>query len=63
MRERVYDAACLLLSEPVTGLQGVYREPNAEIGFRGFLASLTGRALARCRPRDRVAPHQRDQRS
>jgi hypothetical protein len=49
MRERLYDSACLLLSEPVAGLQGVYREPNAEIGFRSFLTSLTGRALAHAR--------------
>ncbi len=49
MRERLYDAACLLLSEAVAGLQGVYREPNAEIGFRSFLTSLTGRVLAHAR--------------
>ena len=51
MRERLYDAARLLLSDPTSGLQGAYREPNPETDFRSFLASLTGRALAYARMR------------
>ena len=49
MRERLYDAARLLLSDPTSGLHGAYREPNPETDFHSFLASLTGRALAHAR--------------
>ena len=34
VRERLYDAACLILSEKIGGLEGQYREPNAEINSR-----------------------------
>jgi hypothetical protein len=47
VRERLYDSACLLLSPAEGGLQiGAYREPNAELGFANFVASLLGHALA-----------------
>ncbi|HET9176950.1 MAG TPA: PaeR7I family type II restriction endonuclease [Terriglobia bacterium] len=46
VRERLYDATCLLLSDAVGGLRGEYSEPCAEIGFRNFSASLTAHALA-----------------
>lgn len=49
MRERLYDAACLVLSNQVEGLRGGYREPNSELGFRSFVASLMGRAVAHAR--------------
>ena len=46
VRSRLYDAACFLTSSSDEGLQGVYREPNAELSFRTFLTSLLGRAMA-----------------
>jgi len=46
IRERLYDAACLLLSGKTNGLRGEYREPSDEIGFRNFAASLTAHAIA-----------------
>ena len=52
VRERLYDAACFLLSDRATGLKGKYREPLAELSFQNFAASLTGRmaAYAKLRP-------------
>jgi hypothetical protein len=46
VRERLYDAACLILSDSKTGAQGVYHEPSAELCFRSFAASLIARAVA-----------------
>ena len=46
VRERLYDATCFLLSSADTGTQGAYREPNPELTFSNFIASLLGRALA-----------------
>lgn len=46
VRARLYDAACLLLSSRAGGATGEYREPNPELGFRTFVASLLGRAIA-----------------
>lgn len=43
VRERLYDAACLLTSDEQSGLCGEYREPSEELGFRNFAASLIGR--------------------
>lgn len=45
VRERLYDSAALLLSSPATGLKGLYREPNPELGFESFVTALVGRAL------------------
>ena len=42
VRERLYDAACFLMSDEETGLLGQYREPSEEIGFRNFAGSLIG---------------------
>lgn len=52
VRERLYDAACFLLSDRGGGLKGKYREPSAELSFQNFAASLTGRmvAYAKLRP-------------
>ncbi|MGD2176072.1 MAG: PaeR7I family type II restriction endonuclease [Candidatus Brocadiaceae bacterium] len=44
VRERLYDAACLLLSDRQTGPNGAYREPCEELCFARFCASLTSRA-------------------
>jgi len=46
IRERLYDAACFLLSDKVSGLKGHFREPSSELSFANFVASLTGRAIA-----------------
>ena len=41
IRERLYDGACLILSERDAGLHsGAFREPDSEIGFKPFIASL-----------------------
>ncbi len=49
VRERLYAAACLLLSSPKEGLRGAYSEPSTEAGFRNFAASLIAHALAHAR--------------
>ena len=41
VRERLYDAACLLLSDQAGGAKGAYREPSEEISFTNFAALLT----------------------
>ncbi len=45
-RERLYDSACFLLTDPKDGTRGKYRECNAELGFEQFAISLTSRAVA-----------------
>jgi hypothetical protein len=49
IRERLYDGACLVLSDRQSGLEGAYSEPVAELSFRSFAESLMGRALASVR--------------
>src|SRR2546427_1530762 len=46
VRERLYDAACFLLSDATKGPEGAYREPNPELTFSNFITSLLGRAVA-----------------
>ncbi|MBA3009795.1 MAG: PaeR7I family type II restriction endonuclease [Proteobacteria bacterium] len=46
VRERLYDATCLLLSGKDTGLNGGYSEPNAEVNFKNFAISLSAHAMA-----------------
>lgn len=46
VRERLYDAACFLMSNATDGIRGQYREPNAELGFQNFMASLIAKATA-----------------
>ncbi len=46
VRERLYHAACLILSEQETGPQGEYEEPENEIGIDRFMTSLTAHAIA-----------------
>jgi hypothetical protein len=43
VRSRLYDSACLILSPRNSR---TYREPNLEVGFRNFVTSLLGRAIA-----------------
>lgn len=51
VRERLYDAACFLLSDRKGGRRGRYMEPSAELSFENFAASLTGRTSAYARLR------------
>ena len=51
MREQLYDAACLLLSDTVTGTRGEYREASEETNFSTFADSLLARAIALSRGR------------
>ncbi|MEF8788252.1 MAG: PaeR7I family type II restriction endonuclease [Planctomycetota bacterium] len=44
VRERVYNAACLVLSDREKGLDGHYSEPCKEVDFQHFVASLEGKA-------------------
>lgn len=46
VRERLYDAASLLLSDRQRGQQGHFREPCDEISFISFATSLTAKVLA-----------------
>ena len=46
MRERLYDGACLLLSDKTGGLKGQFTEPNPEFSFTTFATSLTAHAMA-----------------
>lgn len=46
VRERLYDAACFLMSDAKNGLQGRYEEPVAELCFKNFMASLLARAIS-----------------
>lgn len=46
VRERLYDAACFLMSNSIDGRKGRYREPATELGFQNFVASLVAKAVA-----------------
>jgi len=46
VRERLYDATCLLLSDRYNGVNGSYSEPNAELKFKNFATSLSAHAIA-----------------
>lgn len=46
VRERLYDAACFLLSNAAKGVKGAYREPAPELSFQNFIASLLAKAIA-----------------
>ncbi|MGQ0503343.1 MAG: PaeR7I family type II restriction endonuclease [Panacagrimonas sp.] len=46
VRERLYDATCFLMSSAKDGPLGIYTEPNTELSFRNFAASLSARATA-----------------
>lgn len=51
VRERLYDAACLILSSPDGGKKGEFTEPNSDLSFQSFIASLTTHAIAHTRKR------------
>lgn len=46
VRERLYNAACFVMSSRNGGPKGLFSEPNPEIAFRPFIASLIGHATA-----------------
>jgi hypothetical protein len=46
VRERLYDAACFLVSNAKGGPKGLYREPAPELNFEKFVASLVAKAIA-----------------
>jgi len=51
VRERLYDAACFLLSDAVNGPKGGFREPSPELSFENFSASLVGHVLGAAKSR------------
>ena len=51
MRERLYDGACLILTDKAGGQKGQFVEPNPEFGFAAFATSLSARAIAHARMR------------
>lgn len=53
LRERLYDGACLLLSDKTGGLKGRFTEPNPECSFTTFATSLTAHATAYAKIRQR----------
>ncbi|MDE0093045.1 MAG: restriction endonuclease [Gammaproteobacteria bacterium] len=42
VRERLYNAACFIMSDEQTGIAGSYLEPMNELNFKNFAASLIG---------------------
>lgn len=48
LRERLYDGACLLLSDAKTGPKGDYIEPNPELTFAKFVTPLVAQVAAAC---------------
>jgi hypothetical protein len=51
VRERLYDAACFLMSDAQGGRRGNYREPVPELTFENFITSLLAQAIAISRSR------------
>lgn len=49
VRERLYDAACLIMSPKDSGQLGAFSEPCAELTFANFAESLVARAIAYAR--------------
>ena len=43
VRERLYDAACLIVSPAERGTDGQYKEPLEELAFSNFVSSLQGK--------------------
>lgn len=49
VRERLYDAACFLMSNATDGRKGLYSEPAPELRFQNFATSLIAKAIANSR--------------
>jgi hypothetical protein len=43
VRERLYDAACLIVTPSSEGIKGKFREPVEELSFNNFVMSLQGK--------------------
>ncbi len=52
--ERLYDAACLIVSSRETGPSGDFKEPSPQLSFRLFATSLVGHATAYAKLRGSV---------
>lgn len=52
VRERLYDAACFLMSSATDGARGVYQEPAAELSFENFITSLLAKAIAMAKTKE-----------
>ncbi len=48
LRERLYDGACLLLSNPASASKGDYHEPHPELTFFKFVAPLLAQVASIC---------------
>lgn len=46
VRERLYDAACFFTSNGTTGANGVFEQPNVELGIQNFARMLHAHAAA-----------------
>jgi len=46
MAERLYNSACMLVSDRETGIKGMYSEPNRALSFNKFARSLLGHLAA-----------------
>ncbi len=46
VRERLYDAACFLMSNSSKGMTGQYTEPAPELSFSNFVSLMLARAIA-----------------
>jgi hypothetical protein len=56
VRERLYDAACFLLTTREGGLRGEFTEPSAELSFANFMQPLLGKAMAIAATQEKAAP-------
>jgi hypothetical protein len=46
VREQLYDAACLIMSDREGGRDGAFTEPSTELNFQNFAAGIMARAIA-----------------
>jgi hypothetical protein len=53
VRDRLYDAASLILSPSTAGKNGVFSEPSQELSFANFAESIMARAIAYSRTHGR----------
>jgi hypothetical protein len=60
MRERLYDATCLLMTPKEGGDRGVYSEPDPDLSFRYFAGSLRGHVTAFQQVRSSTQPYVAD---
>ena len=51
VRDRLYDGACFLLSNPAASVSGGYIEPHAELTFAKLVSPLVAQVSAVCSPR------------